>query len=225
MCERPTEKGDMDYELVKSISLQTPGGVVVQFHDNGEPLLYDRLGDVWGLFANQIKCFDTNGKLLLEKADEIIGKVETIAVSVFEGDVEADRQHKILKEFLKIKGDRKPNVIVRCLGEVDKRFMELGCLVCRRSFRSSTGNFDYTKKPNIPEIGICLDALTQMTIKRTGEVKMCPNPMSEVLGNAVRQPLVEIWGGKLRQGYLELHISGKRSEISSCAKCEYWGLP
>ncbi|MBI4620258.1 MAG: hypothetical protein HY739_08870 [Desulfobacterales bacterium] len=54
--------GDMDLELVKKIAKQLPEGIVVQFHNNGEPLLYPRFGEAIRLFKDQIKCVDTNAK-------------------------------------------------------------------------------------------------------------------------------------------------------------------
>ncbi|KKL50487.1 hypothetical protein LCGC14_2305040, partial [marine sediment metagenome] len=103
----------MDYELVKSISQQIPHGLVVQFHDNGEPLLYPDLGKALLLFNANVRCLDTNGKLLLKRAGEIIGNLDTIAVSVFEDDPEAYEQWLIMREFMSMKGDRKPRVIAR----------------------------------------------------------------------------------------------------------------
>lgn len=78
--------GDMDFELVKSIAKQLQPGIVVQFHNNGEPLLYPRLKEAIGLFAGQIKCMDTNGKLIVQRADDIIENLNTLTVSTFEND-------------------------------------------------------------------------------------------------------------------------------------------
>ena len=78
--------GEMDFELVKKISEQVPEDIVVQFHNNGEPLLYPKFGEVVKLFENQIKCMDTNAKLIIERADEIIDSIviddETARISV-----------------------------------------------------------------------------------------------------------------------------------------------
>jgi len=75
--------GDMDFQLVKAIAEQLPDGIVVQFHDNGEPLLYPRFGEAVRLFDCQIKCMDTNGKLIVEKANEIIDNLDTLTISTF----------------------------------------------------------------------------------------------------------------------------------------------
>lgn len=82
----------MDFGLVKSIAEQLPEGIVVQLHNNGESLLYPRFGEAAKLFNKQIRCLDTNGKLLIEKADEITDNLNTITVSVIENDDEADEQ-------------------------------------------------------------------------------------------------------------------------------------
>ena len=73
--------GDMDLKLVASIAKQLPDGIVVQLHSNGEPLLYPQFKEAAGLFKRQIRCMDTNGKLLVVKADEIIGNLDTLTVS------------------------------------------------------------------------------------------------------------------------------------------------
>ncbi|GAI76500.1 unnamed protein product [marine sediment metagenome] len=124
----------MDFELVKKIASQIPEGIVVQLHNNGEPLVYPRFGEAVRLFENQIKCIDTNAKLIVDKADEIIDNLDTITISVFERDKEGDEQYELVKKFLKIKGNRKPNVIFRCLGNVDtERWKKLDGIIARES--------------------------------------------------------------------------------------------
>jgi hypothetical protein len=57
---------------------------VVQFHNNGEPTLYPYLEGALSLFWHCIRQFNTNGKLLVEKAYEIIGNLQTShAVDVY----------------------------------------------------------------------------------------------------------------------------------------------
>ena len=99
--------GDMDFELVRSIAGQLPEEIVVQFHDNGEPLLYPRFGEAVALFNRQIRCMDTNGKLMVKKASEIIDSLDTLTISTFEDDEEGEEQYKLIKEFLKIKQEIK----------------------------------------------------------------------------------------------------------------------
>ena len=180
-------------------------------------------------FANQIRCVDTNGKLLMEKSEEIIGNLDTITVSVFENDPEALEQWMIMNEFMSIKGDRKPRVIARCLGDVNlSNYYEVSDMVVTRTLHNPMGSFNYKKKVTMPEIGICLDALSHMAIKRDGKVSMCVRFDPEglgTIGDVTRDTLSDIWGGKLRSEYLALHIAGKRSEIPLCSKCDYWGCP
>ena len=106
---------DMDFELVKKIAKQLPDNIVVQFHNNGEGLLYPHFGKAVRLFNKQIKCLDTNGKLLVDKADEIIDNLDTLTISVIENDDEGDEQYEIVKQFLEIKSDKKPFLIYRLL--------------------------------------------------------------------------------------------------------------
>jgi len=221
--------GDMEFELVKSIAKQLPEGIVVQLHDNGESLLYPRFGEAVKLFNKQIKCLDTNGKLIVEKADEIIDNLDTLTISTFENDEEGDKQYKLLKEFLKIKGERKPNVIIRCLGNmVLDRYKELGCIIATRILHSPMGSFKYKKNPTVPEIGICLDLLSHMDIKRDGKVSICvrfdPHGLG-IIGNCTTTPLIDIWNSSKRKEWLKYHIEGRRDKVPLCSSCEFWGVP
>ena len=156
--------GDMDLALVKSIAKQLPDSIVVQFHSNGEPLLYPKFAQAVRLFAKQIKCVDTNAKLIVERADDIIDNLDTLTISVIENDPEADEQYERVKKFLKIKGERKPNMIYRCLGNVDReRWEKLNGIIATRILHNPMGSFKYEKKPTIPEIGICLEILNPKT--------------------------------------------------------------
>lgn len=221
--------GDMDFELVKSIATQLPEGIVVQFHDNGEPLLYPRFGEAVRLFIRQIKCMDTNGKLIVEKADKIIDNLDTLTISTFEKDEEGDEQYKLIEEFLKIKGNRKPNVIIRCLGEMDLgRYKKLGCIIATRILHSPMGSFNYKKNPTVPEIGICLDLLSHMVIKRDGKVSVCVrfDPKGHgIIGDCTTTPLIDIWNSSKRNEWLKYHIEGKRHKVPLCSYCEFWGVP
>jgi len=138
--------GDMDFELVKKIARQLPVGIVVQLHNNGESLLYPRFGQAAKLFHRQIRCLDTNGKLIVEKAKEIIGNLDTLTISVIENDPEAEEQYKLVKKFLKIKGNRKPLMVYRCLGKVDlERYKKLDGIVVTRVLHHPLGSFQYQK--------------------------------------------------------------------------------
>ena len=221
--------GDMDYELAEKIAKQIPENIVVQFHNNGEPLLYPRLGDALRLFTKTIRCFDTNGKLLMEKAEEIIDNLETLTISTFENDPEHLEQWLTLRQFMQLKGARKPNVIARRLGNVPHSYEVLG-IHCHadRVFHSPMGSFNYQKKVTIPEIGICWEALHHLSIDRQGKVSMCVrfDPKGEgIIGDANTQSLTEIWNGNQRKEWLTLHIGGKRQEIPICSRCDYWGIP
>lgn len=227
--ELALDYGNMDFALVEKIAAQLPDGIVVQLHNNGEPLMYPQFGDAAKLFHRQIRCTDTNGKLLMEKADEIIGNLETLTVSTFENDPDADEQYELIEAFLKEKGDRAPNVIIRCLGNVDaERYKEFGCIIATRILHSPMGSFKYTKKTTVPEIGICLDLLNHMVIRRNGKVSICvrldPKGLG-VIGDATTTPLTEIWNGTMRRQWIKEHIKGKRKNVPLCERCEFWGVP
>ncbi|MFC1674283.1 SPASM domain-containing protein [Candidatus Omnitrophota bacterium] len=221
--------GDMKFELVKSIAEQLPEGIVVQFHDNGEPLLYPRFKEAVRLFDHQIRCMDTNGKLIVEKADEIIDNLDTLTISTFENDEDGDEQYKLIREFLEIKGDRKPNVVIRCLGNMSlDRYKELGCIIATRILHSPMGSFKYKKNPTVPEIGICFDLLSHMVIKRDGKVSLCvrfdPRGLG-VIADCMTTRLIDIWNGPKRKEWQKYHIEGKKNKVPLCSYCEFWGVP
>ncbi len=221
--------GDMNFELIKKIAEQLPDGIIVQFHNNGEPLLYPEFGNAVRLFKNQIKCVDTNAKLIVEKADEIIDNLDTLTISVIENDPEADEQYKLVKEFLRIKGKKKPNMIYRCLGEVEtERWRESEGIIVTRVLHNPLGSFKYKKRPTIPEIGICLEILNHMAINRFGKVSICvrfdPKGLG-IIGDANSMPLIDIWHSAQRKDWIKHHIEGMRNKIPLCSYCDYWGVP
>jgi len=221
--------GDMDFELVKKISGQLPEGIVVQFHNNGEPLLYPRFGEAVKLFKDQIKCVDTNAKLLVQKADEIIDNLDTMSISVFENDPDRDEQYEIVRKFLEIKGKKKPNMIYRCLGRVDtERWEKLDGIVATRILHNPLGSYKYQKNPTVPEIGICLEILNHMAINRLGEVSICvrfdPKRIG-VIGDVNLTALVDIWNNSKRKEWIKYHVEGNRKKIPFCSYCEFWGVP
>jgi len=222
--------GDMDFSLVKKISGQAPDGIVIQFHNNGEPFMYPRLGEAIDLFEKQIKCLDTNGKLLAERASEVIGRLDTLTVSVIENDPEADGQYEAVKRFLSIKGESKPLMVYRLLGQVKdpERWEALNGIVARRVLHNPLGSFQYTHTPTIPEIGICVEILNHMAVSRSGKVSACVRFDPEglgILGDANETLLADIWNSQKRREWIELHKQGRRKEIVFCGKCHYWGIP
>jgi hypothetical protein len=221
--------GDMPFPLLEKIASQVTPGTVVQFHNNGEGLLYPRFGEAVKLFNHCITGLTTNGKLLIEKEDEIIGNLDTIAISVFENDPEAGEQYQIIKEFLNIKRDRKPLTVIRLNGNVDSdKYEEFGVTIAKRMLHSPDGSFDYTDNVTVPEIGICQDFLTHPAIDRHGNFSICVRFDPEgkgILGNLNTDTIDELWHGRQREEWLALHLNGNRPEIPLCSKCDYYGIP
>ena len=174
--------GDFIFNLLKKISKQLPPNVVVAFHNNGEPLLYPKFKEAVQLFKRQIRCMDTNGKLIVKRAKDIIDNLDTMTISVIQNDPkniekaqkESDEQYRLVKQFLKIRKNRKPRLIFRCLGNVDlRRWQQLDGMIATRALHAPEGCFGYERKPVIPETGICLEILNHMAINREGDVSMC----------------------------------------------------
>ena len=227
--ELTLEYGDMGFELVKKIAEQLPPNIVVQLHNNGEALLYPRFGDAVRLFKRQITNVVTNGKLIVEKADEIIENLDTMAISIIENDPEANEQYEIIEEFLGIKRDRKPFTILRINGDVDvERYKKFELIMATRILHSPMGSFNYKRNPTIPEIGVCLDFLQHLAINSKGKVSICVrfDPKSVgIIGDANTQTLEEIWNSPQRMEWLKYHTEGKRDKIPLCSYCHFWGVP
>jgi MoaA/NifB/PqqE/SkfB family radical SAM enzyme len=227
--ELALDYGDMQFDLVKKIAEQLPEGIVIQFHNNGEPLLYPKFGEAVRLFKNQIKCVDTNAKLLVEKADEIIGNLDTLTISVIENDSEADQQYELVRKFLDIKKGRKPLMVYRCLGKVDiERWQKLNGIIATRVLHNPLGSFEYRESPTVPEIGMCVEILNHMAISRVGKVSICvrfdPKNLG-IIGDANHNDLVDIWNSSKRKEWIRYHLDGRRDAIPLCSLCHYWGVP
>ena len=221
--------GDMKFKLVKKIAEQLPPNIMVQLHNNGEPLMYSKLREALQLFKNQIRQFDTNGRLLLEKRNDIIDNLEVLTISVIENDLEGDEQYDIVRQFLDFKGDRKPKVVYRLLGNVEKRerWEKLPGLVANRTIHNPMGSFKYRKSPTIPEHGICLDLLGHLVIDRYGMVSPCvrfdPKRLG-VIGDINKTALVDIWNGLERKKWIRMHLKQQRDKIQLCSKCDFFGV-
>jgi MoaA/NifB/PqqE/SkfB family radical SAM enzyme len=222
--------GDMDFSLVEDIARQLPPRILVQLHNNGEALLYPRFSDAVRQLNRQITNVVTNGKLLVKKSDEIIDNLDTMAISIIEKDPETDEQYKIIEEFIRIKGEKKPHTILRLNGEVDKdRYRKLGLTMATRNIHSAFGSFNYARQnPTIPEIGICLDFLNHPAIDRTGKMSICvrfdPKGLG-LIGDVNKQSIHEIWNSPKRLEWLTCHKQGRRDLVPLCSYCHFWGVP
>jgi radical SAM protein with 4Fe4S-binding SPASM domain len=222
--------GNMEFFMVYKIASQIPRGTIVQLHNNGEPLLYPYFGHALALFQHCRTGIVTNGKLLVEKADEIIGCLDCLSVSIFENDPEQQEQYLILNEFLKLKKERKPYVTLRFIGNVDeKKYEHFNLQPVHRVIHKPKGSIDYKYEPPVPEIGVCWDLLTHLSIDRHGNISPCVrfDPNGELcLGNIQDISLKDVWFGEKRKKLLNAQFSGKRNELPYCGKkCEYWGIP
>lgn len=223
------EKGDISFDLLQKIEPQLEDNIIIHFHNNGEPLLYPHLEATFDLFHRQIKHFDTNGILLLEKSKQI-KKADIISVSIIEDDDVEFEQLNTLIKYLKIKPDNQ-KVIARCVGDIDECRMgyieQLKIPVVKRLLHSPKGRQEYTKETIKPEDFICRDFLNHPAIDYLGNFYMCVkyDPKGEgILGNVNNDKIKDIWYGEKRMKMLERHVQ-KRDDIDFCKNCEYYGYP
>ena len=223
--------GDMDLGLLRKIRDQLPPGIIVQFHRDGEALMYPSLGVALEFFEPFITSIVTNGKQLVKRADEIIDNCTTVTVSAFHGDPDGPEQLDILREFLAIKGTRAPMVNVKYVGGIElPGYRELGVPILTRVLHVPEGDIRYAHRdPTIPEVGICLAFLSQPSVDWQGGLYICNrlDPKKDgYLGDLTTQRLDHLWESTKRQQWLEKHKRGLREEASPlCRDCRFWGVP
>ncbi|TES88950.1 MAG: radical SAM/SPASM domain-containing protein [Desulfobacteraceae bacterium] len=235
--------GDMPIEMVLQIAKQIPRGVFVQLHWNGEPLLYPDLGSAIRYFSHCYTGLDTNGKLLVEKKDEL-SLLDTLTISVIQDDPEGAEQLEIIDEYL-LQTKLPSIVIFRVLGNIGiNREMILndftlefkGVNIARRVLHSPNGSHDYEKPVTIPETGVCQEMLHKLSIDRFGNVSPCvrfdphgKNRLGIVSNISSKDPFLttlnDIWCSGERQSWVQAHLEGRRSDVPLCAECHYWGIP
>lgn len=220
---------EISFDLLEKISTQVPEGIVIQLHNNGEPLLYPRFGDAVKLFKNNIVNIVTNGKLLIEKYEEIVDNLDTLSISIFENDYEQSDQYDIISKFLEKKKDKKPYTTLRLIGNVEQeKYKILNTQIITRTLHSPMGSFNYRKSPTIPEVGICLDFLNHLAINTKGDVSICvrfdPDGLG-IIGNINNENLVDIWNSETRKTWKKSHVCGERNKIPLCSFCHFWGVP
>jgi hypothetical protein len=227
--------GDMDIELIQMIASQVPEGIVIATHNNGESMLHPRFGEGVAFFKKK-DCFVytvTNGKHLMEKFDQIVNNLDVVSISVIENDDDTERKFQIetLREFISAKGNKKPFITLRFVGNIknEEEYLALGLTVVRRTIHLPKGSVEYRKPATIPECGVCWDFMTRLAIDRFGNVSCCVrfDPEGELrFGNLSDMTLEKCWNNEKRIKMKELHTSGRRKEIPYCGeKCEFWGVP
>ena len=220
------ELGDIDLCLFQEIMWQYKDGII-QFNKDGDALLYDDLDEIGYLTHGLISNIVTNGILLYEKRKEIINNFTSVTVSVIEED---DEQYETVKKFVEYKGDSKPEVLIKFLGNYhDPRYEQLGLQTLKRSVHAPKGDFGYKQsEPPIPEIGVCLDFLNKPSVSWNGKMYICNRYDPEgkgIIGDLNESTIEDIWNGEKRTQWLQHHKDGRRDLIPLCKTCTFWGIP
>lgn len=212
--------------------------LVVQFHRDGEPLVYPKLADALGFFDAEgfIRSLVTNGKQLATRAGDLIGRCEAITVSAFNGDPDADAQDLALAAFLDARdaaGATLPRVHVKIVGSAPhdrldywQRKLQLPVLWRRIHLPEASRRYRAGDPPR-PEHGICLDLLHHPSIAWNGDVFVC-NRLDPAhrgrLGNLDEATLGELLARPFRRQLIAAHVRGDRA-LGPCVDCDYYGLP
>lgn len=226
--------GDIDADLLALIARQVPDRVIVQFHRDGEPLVYARLSEALDLFSHCLRSIVTHGGHLGDRAAEIIGHCERVTVSIFDGDPAAPEQARQVQRFLALRGSAVlPALNVKVVGEMSPAVAEswraFGVPILYRQLHYPGGNWRYRGTgPPIPEAMMCMELLSHPSIDWEGNLYICNRlqPSGEGrLGNLRQSSLRELWDGDDRRRIIRAHVLMQRAEIPACRGCMYWGYP
>ena len=227
--------GDIEWATLKTIEKQLPNDIIIATHWNGESMLFPRYGAAIKLLKkrNRFIYTVTNGQHLIEKASEIIGNLDGLSVSIVENDPKdiSEKQYEILREFMTMKGYKKPYTTVRFVGNIqdEDKYVRLGMLPVRRTVHLPEGSIGYRNPPMVPEHGLCRDLIQTLAIDRFGNISVCVrfDPSGElILGNISEMTLDEAWNSPKRLKMVRLMKQGRRSEIKFCSdSCHFWGVP
>lgn len=219
--------GHIKPKLVKKIAREFTGSIV-QVNKDGEPMLWNEdLRKFTDLFPEKISNIVTNGILLYERKEELLG-FTSITVSVIEDDVEQFETIKRFSEFNR--NNLGPLLFVKFLGDYDNpEFRTLGIRTMRRTIHHPKKDSNYRHGTDaIPEIGICLDLLMKPAIDWKGFVHICnrydPKNLG-VVGNINNDSLETILNGFKRSSVIASHMIGNRTALPLCNTCQFWGIP
>ena len=231
------DAGNMPLPMVKKIARQVPAGVTVQLHNNGDPLCYPHLKSAIRAFNHCVTGFNTNAKLLTDKADDI-KNLDALTISIIPEDPEGEDQLLKVQSYLELDIEKPKMIIFRFLGDTEKikhykAFIRLaeehGCFLAFRQLHAPAGSFEYESGVTMPEMGICLEMLHKLSIDRYGNVSPCVrfDPYNQhVLGNLDTLSLQQIWNGTDRKKMIRHHLQGRRDLADIiCASCHFYGIP
>jgi len=223
--------GDMDFALLARISLAIAPPVIASFHRDGDSCIYPRLGEALRLFDGFPTSIVTHGETLNDRAWEIIGNCTTVTVSVIPKDPDRQIQLESIRGFLAKKGGKRPVTQLKFVGHIadSAEYESLGIPIINRSLHNKRFNQNYQVDPPIPEIRVCLDALSRPTVDWRGRVFLCNRfdaTDAGLIGDLTKQSLDEVWNGPVRRAMLEAHLAGRRDLANDlCKSCRYWGVP
>ncbi len=221
----------MDFELLRKIRSQIEPPIIVSWHRDGDPLVYERLGEALQLFSAFPSSVVTHGEALNARAEEVIGNCTTITVSVLPKDPDRQIQLESIRRFLEKKGAQPPVLQLKFVGRIDDaaEYEALGVPIINRALHNRKGNWTYQVEPTIPEIRVCLDLLGSPTVDWRGKVYACnrldPGELG-LIGDLNTETLDAIWNGPKRQAMLKAHLAGRRDLANElCKSCHYYGVP
>jgi radical SAM protein with 4Fe4S-binding SPASM domain len=221
------------------------GGVKsIKIYFIGESTLHPQLGEIARLSCSVSSdvMLTTNGtKLDEKKSQELIDAgVNLIRFSIYE-ETKPSMQESILSNVKTLRnlrdsqGKTNPFIVVKWLSQN----VEFGQWV-QNAYKDVADDVVFEGMRNFANAFVALSSLTPLTPNRVGPQVACAKPFYELIvkangdvapccaawdqtlkvGNIMEESLLSIWRGERLARIHRLHLTGRRTELSTCSTCE-----
>lgn len=211
----------------------------VAYHNNSEPLLFRELPAFVArarelLPASYIQILSNGRSLTLDKAEALIkAGINELSINYYNDDftrelpkVFHDVANVVLPKFFRADqvhitgiGEDRQNPAARFRYQLTRRLEN-------EKLDSRAGTAPNKRTPETGTRGFCQFPWTQMIVSADGRLPMCCADLniSESVGNASHQTVLEIWRGAPLQRIRRALWNGERESISTCRQCDFYGV-
>lgn len=211
----------------------------IAYHNNSEPLIFRELPQFVAraralLPESHIQILSNGRSLTPEKADVLIqAGIDELSINYYNDDftVELPGVLRTVATDVLPKHFTADEVDVTGVGADNHApVAKFKYQVIRRResdvLDSRAGTSPNKRLPNGGPRGFCQYPWTQLIVSADGRVPMCCADLniSESVGNAASQTVMEIWHGDRLRRMREALWRGDRQAISTCSQCDFYGV-
>jgi radical SAM protein with 4Fe4S-binding SPASM domain len=211
----------------------------IAYHNNSEPLIFRELPQFVAraralLPESHIQILSNGRSLTLQKADVLIqAGIDELSINYYNDDftVELPKVLRAVVTDVLPKHFTPDQLDVTGVGsDSHGAAPKFKYQVIRRRetdiLDSRAGTSPNKRLPNGGPRGFCQYPWTQLIVSADGRVPMCCADLniSESVGNASHQTVLEIWHGDRLHQMREALWRGDRQAISTCRQCDFFGV-